>query len=126
MTLPVQVHTQTSPDAGTGLFASDAIPPAVEILHIRRPLVSVLDSSHLRDTCSECILCLPENGTDREPQSKGLKTCQGCKINKYCCKVGLPAMAHSSKWSVSYCLFEAVAYVISSPQHVYYFFLPHK
>ena len=85
-TIPPRIHTQKSPDAGRGLFASDAIPPGVEILRIDRPLASVLDSPHLKDTCSECNLWLPEN---LGSQSKRLKTCQGCKITRYCCKVGL-------------------------------------
>ena len=85
-TLPTHVYTQNIPDAGTGLFVSEAIPAGVEVLSIDRPLVAVLDSPHLKDTCSDCFLWLPENG---EPQSKRLRACQGCKITKYCCKVGL-------------------------------------
>lgn len=84
-TVPPRLRTQRSLDAGRGVFASDAIPPGVEILRIDRPLASVLDSPHLKDTCSECNLWLPENGAS---QSKRLKTCQGCKITRYCCKVG--------------------------------------
>ena len=84
---PSRIRTQRIPDAGTGLFASDAIPPGVEILRIDRPLVSVLDSPHLRDTCSDCSLWLPENGHYWGPQTKRLKICQGCKTTRYCCTV---------------------------------------
>ena len=87
--LPAHIYTQTTPDAGTCLFTSEAIPPGVEIFRIDRPLVSVLDSPRLQDTCSECSLWLPENGHDRDSQSKRLKNCQACKITKYCCKVCL-------------------------------------
>ncbi|KAF6236550.1 hypothetical protein HO173_005331 [Letharia columbiana] len=85
-TLPKHIYTQITPDAGTGLFASEAIPPGVEILRIERPLVSVLDSPHLKDTCSECSLWLPQNDDDRDPKCKRLKACQACKVTKYCCK----------------------------------------
>ena len=88
-TLPTHLYTQKNPDAGTGLFVSEAIPPGVEILRVDRPLVSVLDSPHLKDACSECCLWLPENGDGGDSQSKRLRACQGCKITKYCCKVGL-------------------------------------
>lgn len=80
------VYTQRLADAGTGLFASEAIPPGTEVLRIDRPLAYVLDSQHLKDACSECILSLPENGNDRDSQSKRLKACQGCKITRFCCK----------------------------------------
>lgn len=88
-TLPSYIHTETCPnDAGTGLFALDAIPPGVEILRVERPLVCVLDSPRLKDTCSQCSLWLPEHDGDRGVQNKRLKCCQGCKVTRYCCKVG--------------------------------------
>ena len=80
------LYPQETAAAGTGLFASEAIPPGVEILQIERPLIYVLDSPHLKDTCSECSLSLPEK--DHAPNSKSLKACHGCKITRYCCKVG--------------------------------------
>ena len=86
--LPPLLYPQQTAAAGTGLFASEAIPPGVEILQIERPLVYVLDSPHLKDTCSECSLSLPERRHDHGPHSKSLKACHGCKITRYCCKVG--------------------------------------
>ena len=85
---PPHLYSQETAAAGTGLFASEAIPPGVEILQIERPLVYVLDSPHLKDTCSECSLSLPEKSRDHAPHSKSLKACHGCKITRYCCKVG--------------------------------------
>ena len=85
---PPHLYPKETAAAGTGLFASEAIPPGVEILQIERPLVYVLDSPHLKDTCSECSLSLPEKSHDRAPHSKSLKACHGCKIARYCCKVG--------------------------------------
>ena len=86
-TLSSRVYTQRTSDVGTGLFASDTIPPGVEILRVDEPLVSVLDTAHLRDTCSQCNLWFRENGHDQKPPSERLKTCLGCKITRYCCKV---------------------------------------
>ena len=85
---PSHLYPQETAVAGSGLFASEAIPPGVEILQIERPLVYVLDSPHLKDTCSECSLWLPEKRHDHAPHSKSLKACHGCKITRYCCKVG--------------------------------------
>ena len=85
---PPHLYPQETAAAGTGLFASEAIPPGVEILQIERPLVYVLDSPHLKDTCSECSLSLPEKSRDHAPHGKSLKACHGCKITRYCCKVG--------------------------------------
>ena len=87
-TLPSRTYTQKTSDAGTSLFASDAILPGVEILRVERPLVSVLDTAHLQDTCSECNLWFPESGHDQRPPSERLKTCLGCRVTRYCCKVG--------------------------------------
>ena len=86
-TLSSRVYTQKTSDAGTSLFASDAIPPGVEILRVERPLVCVLDTAHLQDTCSECNLWFPETGHVQRSPSERLKTCLGCKITRYCCKV---------------------------------------
>ena len=91
-TLPSGIYTQKTSDAGTSLFAEDAISPGVEILRIERPLVSVLDTAHLKDTCAECNLWLPEigdHGDEQGPRNNRLRTCLGCKITRYCCKVCL-------------------------------------
>lgn len=109
--LPPHIHTQKNGD-GTGLFALEAIPPGVEILRIDRPLVSVLDSPHLKDTCSECYSWLPENGDDGDLQRKGLRACQGCKITKYCCKVCV-LFLHAARRRTSCHLFEAIVFVYS-------------
>ena len=108
-TLPAHIHTQKAPDAGTGLFASEAILPAVEVFRVERPLVLVLDSPHLKDTCSECCLWLPDNGHEGDPQSKKLKACHACKITKYCCKVCL-FLLYSMPRIKPY-LFEANVYI---------------
>ena len=84
---------KASNDAGNGLFASEPLGAGEEILRIDRPLVSVLDSPHLRDACSNCYVWVPEGAVGQFGEEKGtqvkLKACQGCKINRYCSKVDL-------------------------------------
>ena len=92
-TLPPYIHSREAPNhAGSGLFTSTAIEAGEEVLRIDRPLVSVLDSPHLKDACSNCFVWVPENGVGQFGEEKGaklkLRACQGCKINRYCSKVG--------------------------------------
>ena len=78
--------------AGNGLFASKACGAGEEIFRIDRPLISVLDSPHLRDTCSGCYEWVPINGVGQSGEEKGpkiiLRACQGCRVDRYCSKVG--------------------------------------
>ena len=91
---PPQVHIQRAlNNAGSGLFASRAIEPGQEISRTEQQLVSVLDSPHLRDACANCYIWCPPTGVGQFGEEKGagvtLKACLGCKINRYCSKVGL-------------------------------------
>ena len=91
---PSQIYIKTAPkNAGNGLFASQDIDPGQEIFRIEQPLLSVLDSPHLRDACANCYTWCPPSGVGQFGEEKGvgvtLKACLGCKINRYCSKVGL-------------------------------------
>lgn len=91
--LPAHLHVkQASNSAGKGVFTSEAIEAGKEIFRIDSPLVSVLDSPHLKDACSSCFIWVPANGVGQfgEDQGKSIKlrACQGCKIDRYCSKVG--------------------------------------
>ena len=81
---PSHIHTRCTPGAGTGLFTNSTIAAGEEILRIDRPLVAVLDSPHLHDTCANCHLLLRD---DAGPDGMTLKHCMGCKVVKYCSKV---------------------------------------
>lgn len=98
MSLPSYLHPQKVPSASAnvsliGLFVSKAIPAGEEAFRIDRPLVAVLDSTHLKDTCSNCHLWLAESGAyldDGDAGERGkqkVKACLGCKVLKYCSKV---------------------------------------
>ena len=91
--LPSNVHVKQAPNsAGNGLFVSKACGAGEEIFRIDRPLISVLDSPHLKDACSNCYVWVPESGVGQFGEEKSakikLRACQGCKIVRYCCKVG--------------------------------------
>ena len=95
--LPTHLATKSVSGAGSGLFTPQAIEPGVEVFHVDRPLVSVLNSGHLKTACSNCFLWLPDNGGDGGTvvqmetgiaDAKKLKACQACKIVRYCSQVG--------------------------------------
>lgn len=94
---PHVITKQAHNNAGKGLFASKAIEPGTEILRIDRPLVSVLDSPHLKDACSDCYVWVPKGGMGQFGKERGtearLRACQGCKIVRYCSKVSLYFLA---------------------------------
>ena len=83
-------YPQQTAYAGTGLFASKGIPAGELVIRINDPLVSVPDSPHLTDTCSNCFAWVPKGqaGAEDEYLSVELKACTGCKIVRYCGKVG--------------------------------------
>lgn len=90
---PPHIFTKQAPNnAGNGLFSSQAIDACTEIFRIDRPLVSVLDSRHLKDACSNCYVWVPDHGMGQMGGEQGrdvkLRACQGCKISRYCTKVG--------------------------------------
>ena len=103
-TVPSLIQPRPTAKAGTGLFTTHPIAAGEGIFCIDQPLVAVLDSPHLRDTCANCFLLPPSNGDDYEGAATGsrqgwrgeasqeenirLKGCLGCKVVKYCSKVG--------------------------------------
>lgn len=92
-TLPAHIFHQKTPNAGTCLFTSKEISAGELIFRLERPLVSVLDSVRLRDTCEACLQWMPESAPgdeeigNREDERKILKDCLGCKVVRYCSKV---------------------------------------
>ena len=55
------------------------------MLRIERPLVAVLNQKHLTRACEWCFIWVPEG--EEEAKTK-LRACQGCRIVRYCSKVG--------------------------------------
>lgn len=82
---PEYIEARPSEKAGLGLFTSKSIPAGDLILEIKRPLITELDSARLADTCEWCLKHVQGDGEDRPK----LRACTGCKIVRYCSKVGL-------------------------------------
>ena len=83
--LPSHIQKRSIPRAGNGLFTLKAIDAGEEVLRVERPLVAVLNQGQLIAACEWCFIWVPEGkGT---PTTK-LRVCQGCRIVKYCSKVG--------------------------------------
>lgn len=81
-------HVERRPvlGAGDGLFTTDAVRPGKEIFSVENPMAYVLDSSHLQDTCANCL-----GGAARHDEidtmKLRLKRCKGCRVVRYCGEV---------------------------------------
>lgn len=85
------IYSKKTKNAGNGLFASKDIPAGDLILRVDRPLLAVLDSPHLNDACSNCFVWVPRGGAAADGDERDnvtLRACTGCKIVRYCGKVG--------------------------------------
>ena len=85
------VYTKPTRDAGSGLFATGTIRPKDLVLQVIEPLVSAIDTPRLKDTCYHCLQSVErsEIGNDRDTTLEtSLKACTGCRVVKYCKKVG--------------------------------------
>jgi len=82
--LPDNIQIRSTANAGFGLFTTEPIPAGRLISQIERPLITVLDSARLIDTCEWCLRVV--QGGDGGCGS--LKACTGCKVVRYCSKVG--------------------------------------
>ena len=67
----------TTEGMGQGLFATDDIKVAQDVVVIEKPFVAVLDTVRLPDTCSGCFRI----------EKIELKACAQCRTVKYCDKV---------------------------------------
>ena len=94
--------SRIAPDQN-GLFHTSDASPGDAILVIPRPWLTIVDSAHLQDTCSECFTwysgsSLGANSAGAESEdgsSQALKSCLGCKIVRYCNKVRTTVYNHS-------------------------------
>jgi Pyruvate/2-oxoacid:ferredoxin oxidoreductase delta subunit len=103
-------YTRQTPKAGTGVFAANDIGPGELIFRVDRPLVSALDSPHLKDTCYSCYLWVPENQSEDEGEYDGvgmlkLKACTGCRIARYCGQVSFGAWSTANTTLVGFEVF---------------------
>lgn len=76
---------------GTGLFASTNIQANEDVIYSKSPLVAVVETAHLADTCSWCFgrrqLLAEADGIAGDQHGIELKRCVGCRAVKYCDKV---------------------------------------
>jgi hypothetical protein len=82
---------RSSTRGGNGLFATTRISSGSPILEIPSPLVTVPDDAHLAETCSYCMLWMPQTSSQSMlnyyTEDKSLSFCTGCNVVKYCGKV---------------------------------------
>lgn len=74
-----------TPNHGEGLFPRMHIKAGENVLHVRQPLVVVLDLERLADTCATCFGKRSTNALTGEKVK--LKRCTGCQKVMYCDKV---------------------------------------
>lgn len=82
-----RVKSDTTTDAGKGLFAAAHIQLDHAILEVYHPTILALDTPRLKDTCYSCLLFTEKSGPLKrnEPeQDKTLKACTGCSVVRYC------------------------------------------
>ena len=83
-TMDNQADIRTSKLSGNGLFAKKYIDAGQSIITIKRPLVALLDSQQLEDTCSNCFR---RNSAGDNDEVIKVSACTGCQIVRYCGKV---------------------------------------
>ena len=81
---PSYIQARQTAHAGLGLFTSERIEAGEFIFSIERPLITALDSGRLTDTCEWCLRVV----RDGEEGEQRLRSCTGCKVVRYCRKVG--------------------------------------
>ncbi|KAI9884148.1 MAG: hypothetical protein M1823_004064 [Watsoniomyces obsoletus] len=72
-----------------GLYATADIPAGEEVLTIQEPLLLVVDSEHLDETCNACLAWTTSTRrgfTAASDDEVTLKTCLGCHTVRYCDK----------------------------------------
>lgn len=85
---PPSLYTQQVPDKGTGLFTSRTIHAGELVFHIDRPLLCVPDNRCLNEVCYHCFVWLPGGMSMVDGITTKLQVCTGCKVVRYCSKVG--------------------------------------
>lgn len=84
--LPTTISAHQVQGKGTGLFTSKAFDAGQLVFNSEHPLVCIPDNEHLTVTCYNCFyLLLPADRS--ETDQKTLKSCNGCKVVKYCSRV---------------------------------------
>ena len=89
MELPSHVSACATATADSGLFTSKDIGPGELIIQIKHPLITILDSARLKQHCEWCLRKGAEDdGANKAEDDVRLRACTGCRIVRYCGKVG--------------------------------------
>lgn len=75
---------------GNGAFAFQAFQAGAPIFALKRPLVGILDTKRLSDTCANCYVGVegtPHASTSSLNENIQVSACVGCKYLRYCGKV---------------------------------------
>ena len=89
LSLPVHITARIIPSQGTGLFTSKRIEAGELVFKVERPLITVLDSARLRSCCEWCLTSGHEGEClDDADVGVRLRACTGCRVVRYCSKVG--------------------------------------
>lgn len=77
--------------AGNGLFATTDIAAGELIFSLERPAIAVLDSKQLDRVCSNCFASSEDRAVKYGDVASvvNVKACTGCRVLRYCSKVGL-------------------------------------
>ena len=85
---------------GRGLKAKCSIAAGARVMGVKKPLLAVLDSDRLRDTCYNCLKTekgyrvstadnMSHSTSYLDTQNWGtVSCCTACRIARYCSKVG--------------------------------------
>ncbi len=89
----VELIRSKTEDAGRGLSVSQDIPSSTEIFRTAKPLVAVVNDTHLGDTCDNCF-CYVHSGlgadghfVSEDSAEISVTECAGCRLICYCSKV---------------------------------------
>lgn len=107
-----KVSIRDSPNhGGKGMFATSFIGLDEEVASVWHPLVAILDTDRLKDTCYYCLTSpeMPSLVMEADQKDKGgsdgeLKKCSACKIVRYCSKVRASVLSKCFKQLDTYCL----------------------
>lgn len=87
--LPDGIEKRSIHGRGHGLFATRDFVPREQILFIKTPLISALETSQLQTTCYACLRsgeAQTISNTSNETEGIELKTCTGCRTVRFCNK----------------------------------------
>ena len=78
---PVLSERRASTGRGSGLFTIQPIAAGSLVFKDERPLITMLDTARMEHNCEWCLV------GKGDVSELILKSCNGCKVSRYCSKV---------------------------------------